>query len=519
MDKNLYNTITGARLNTGESYTNAQGKTITQGSNFIPDTIQPNTPTISSKDIQPITPINIPIQKLPETPNIEGDIAFFNQLQKQSAQEQKLESEKTSTNQEIEQLLKDFSGQGTEQLGLEQQIVNPLQTQIADLTGQVGVDIADYQKAEKQYEKLKNDLEVGVRGTGNADIRASMLFGQQGAVDRAKASELNVKAADIAVKQAQILSLQGKAELAQKQIDRAIDLKYKGIEKEIEIKKFNLENIKNYLTKEEKKQADARNYALTKEEKRIAEQKQNEKDIQKMIVDATPNAPANIIANAKSIADRGGSTLEVAQALGKYGGDYLKTELLKQQIETEKAQKDNIKANTAKIKSETGGGKPPTGAQSTASGYASRVVQAKDIIDANANAINQLGTATYFAQRNLPNALQSPVVQKQLQAERNFINAVLRRESGAAISESEFENARQQYFPMPGDSAEVLAQKKANRDLVSRNLINESGSAYQAPQQDNKFQQSLGGTPERIPGTIIIQSVLPDGSLNFNLPK
>lgn len=35
------------------------------------------------------------------------------------------------------------------------------------------------------------------------------------------------------------------------------------------------------------------------------------------------------------------------------------------------------------------------------------------------------------------------------QAQRNFINSVLRQESGAAIADSEFENAKKQYFPMP----------------------------------------------------------------------
>jgi hypothetical protein len=38
--------------------------------------------------------------------------------------------------------------------------------------------------------------------------------------------------------------------------------------------------------------------------------------------------------------------------------------------------------------------------------------------------------------------MQNPVVQQQEQAERNFINAVLRKESGAAIAPSEFMSAQ-----------------------------------------------------------------------------
>lgn len=61
------------------------------------------------------------------------------------------------------------------------------------------------------------------------------------------------------------------------------------------------------------------------------------------------------------------------------------------------------------------------------------------------------------------NALSSANQQKLDQAKRNFINAVLRRESGAVISDSEFDNAEKQYFPQIGDSAAVIEQKKQNR--------------------------------------------------------
>lgn len=61
------------------------------------------------------------------------------------------------------------------------------------------------------------------------------------------------------------------------------------------------------------------------------------------------------------------------------------------------------------------------------------------------------------------NAALSPKEQKVAQAQRDFINAVLRKESGAAISPSEFDNARRQYFPQPNDSDAVIEQKRKNR--------------------------------------------------------
>ncbi len=61
------------------------------------------------------------------------------------------------------------------------------------------------------------------------------------------------------------------------------------------------------------------------------------------------------------------------------------------------------------------------------------------------------------------------------QANRNFINATLRRESGAVITPSELENARQQYFPQPGDSPEVIEQKRQNRAEQIAGFAREAG--------------------------------------------
>lgn len=70
-----------------------------------------------------------------------------------------------------------------------------------------------------------------------------------------------------------------------------------------------------------------------------------------------------------------------------------------------------------------------------------------------------------------PNSSQ----QKVEQAQRNFINAILRQESGAAIGESEFDNARKQYFPQPGDSKDVIKQKAKNRQTAIKGLNTMAG--------------------------------------------
>ena len=65
-----------------------------------------------------------------------------------------------------------------------------------------------------------------------------------------------------------------------------------------------------------------------------------------------------------------------------------------------------------------------------------------------------------------------------MQAERNFINAVLRRESGATISPAEFENARKQYIPQPGDDQKTLEMKKRNREVQLHGLVKQAGRSY-----------------------------------------
>ena len=68
-------------------------------------------------------------------------------------------------------------------------------------------------------------------------------------------------------------------------------------------------------------------------------------------------------------------------------------------------------------------------------------------------------------------ALSSDNQQMLDQSKRDFLNAVLRRESGAAISPGEFDSGDKQYFPQIGDSQKVLDQKAKNRDLAVRGVL------------------------------------------------
>lgn len=72
--------------------------------------------------------------------------------------------------------------------------------------------------------------------------------------------------------------------------------------------------------------------------------------------------------------------------------------------------------------------------------------------------------------------------QKNAQARRDFVNAILRQESGAAIGASEFENAERQYFPQIGDSPQVVLQKAQTRMTAIEGLKRNAGkAAFSAP--------------------------------------
>jgi len=74
-------------------------------------------------------------------------------------------------------------------------------------------------------------------------------------------------------------------------------------------------------------------------------------------------------------------------------------------------------------------------------------------------------------------AIKDPDQRQYVQAVRDFINATLRRESGAAIAESEFTNALKQYFPRFRDDEETQEQMRNARLAIQAGLKAEAGEA------------------------------------------
>ena len=142
-------------------------------------------------------------------------------------------------------------------------------------------------------------------------------------------------------------------------------------------------------------------------------------------------------------------------------------------------------------------GKPLTEFQGKATGYAARMLQANDILlSIGKNGKIQPGEIKRtllgiplvggFLGRQA-NFTQSEAQQQIEQAQLNFVNAILRQESGASIQSPEFESATRQYFPQPGDGDLVLKQKAQNRAVAIKALEIEAGPGLQRMQKAQKL--------------------------------
>lgn len=116
-------------------------------------------------------------------------------------------------------------------------------------------------------------------------------------------------------------------------------------------------------------------------------------------------------------------------------------------------------------------GKPQNASQSAANSYANRLNESNVVL----SSLGDKFTGKFALTPTL-NFLKTSDRQAYEQAQKNFITAVLRRESGAAIAESEFVTARDIYFPQAGDKTSTVLQKENARNTVINNFYRESNT-------------------------------------------
>jgi hypothetical protein len=124
-----------------------------------------------------------------------------------------------------------------------------------------------------------------------------------------------------------------------------------------------------------------------------------------------------------------------------------------------------------------------TEGQLTSSVFANRVKESNEII-------NNLENIKGFEPASITSAILqlfpggnialSDEQQQYVQAKRDIITAVLRKQSGAVIGESEFENEDKKLFPQVGDSAVVKEQKRKARNREFESLKAQSKGVFGA---------------------------------------
>jgi hypothetical protein len=143
--------------------------------------------------------------------------------------------------------------------------------------------------------------------------------------------------------------------------------------------------------------------------------------------------------------------------------------------------------------------KPMTETQSNATAYGMRMKEANAILE-DLSKKGVLKGAVIEATpliggtlgQILPSVLggTSAAQQQVNQAKSNFITAVLRKESGAVISDSEFDREDKKYFPQINDSPAVIKQKENARKLAIKAIEVQAGPGAKNIQQ---LQPSAGG--------------------------
>ena len=139
----------------------------------------------------------------------------------------------------------------------------------------------------------------------------------------------------------------------------------------------------------------------------------------------------------------------------------------------------------------------PTEGQGLASGFYDRMASSSETIDALEDSGYDPSTLSHAA---VPDMLAPPETQQYRQAQRDWVRAKLRKESGAAIGEKEMADEIKTYFPQPNEPPKVIAQKRRARAVAERAMYRQAGPANAGSAAPS---QSPGMMPPPPPGFVM----------------
>lgn len=371
--------------------------------------------------------------------------------------------------------------EGTMDSILTQQLANIKSTRDRALETSSLKEAARIPELEAELESIRSEadvlearrnsaLQAEARRTG---VSTSAQQGNLNAIDR----DFNLEKANLAIRE---LASVGKINAATKLIDTKLDLKYGDLEAESELLTAQINAIKPFLDREDAKAADMRLQLNEIVKSKITEAREADKALEEFKLQSYIFAQQNgaspaVLSSIMSSTSR--------EDVASVGGTFIQDPMQKLQMQKTKADIaqgwENLRINRERFELEqsaagnlygTIDGKPQNATQALVGGYANRLLEANTTISSSGNTF---ASKTAFG-GILPSFVQTAERQQFEQAKRNFINAVLRRESGAVIADSEFSNAEKQYFPQPGDAPATVLQKAQNRNTVINNFYNEA---------------------------------------------
>lgn len=350
-----------------------------------------------------------------------------------------------------------------------------------ELDKKTGIDNLKQQEAEYtgQIDSIVKNSQaqsLALEGQGRGQT-TQFLGGEQARIQR----EAAVAALPV---QAQLAAVQGKIQVANDYINKWGSLLIQDATNKYNQKVKTIEAVYNFGTAQDKLKFDNLTaQAKEKKDKEVALASAKTKAISQAL--AQPGG-ASVVSAIQLATDENG----VVAALGKYNGDVLAQQVQQEQLKALRTPKvtkrDTQVVGNQLIDTQTGevistvdtgintiNGKPATEGQLKVNGYADRLTQANRVL----TELDSNFTGKFAIGGSLPNILQTADRQAYEQAKRNFVTAVLRSESGASISPTEFSTAEKQYFAQPGDQPFNLLQKQAARNTVINNFYREANVA------------------------------------------
>ncbi len=128
-----------------------------------------------------------------------------------------------------------------------------------------------------------------------------------------------------------------------------------------------------------------------------------------------------------------------------------------------------------------------TESQGASTNFYNRALNAENRLTPFESQGTQVGQALLGEIPLIGNILQSPEYQVYSALKANFISAVLRKESGAAISVAEFEKEDKKYFPQVGDKPETIEEKRRARNDAIQGLKFQAGAGVELVESQGKL--------------------------------